>query len=242
MEINNTYKQDKEPHMGFEKELYSLHDEIGLTVVADNRIGVLHKLTGIISKLNGNILYTQQFIKNKDKGLIYMEIEGIDNEKKLIENIRSLDCVLDVEIHNSLKKIFGKRVIIVGGGAQVSQVAMGAISEADRHNIRGERISVDTMPVVGEENLADAVLAVEKLPRVGVLVLAGSLMGGKITGAIKRLKEKTDVHVISLNMFGSAPKVADLVITDPVQAGVVAVMAVAYTAKFDINKVKGKII
>jgi len=39
--------------------------------------------------------------------------------------------------------IYGKRIIIIGGGAQVGQVALGAISEADRHNIRGERISVD---------------------------------------------------------------------------------------------------
>ena len=45
----------------------------------------------------------------------------------------------------------------MGGGAQVGQVALGAIAEADRHNIRGERISVDTIPLVGEEALASAV-------------------------------------------------------------------------------------
>ncbi|WP_292460835.1 DUF5612 domain-containing protein [Methanothermococcus sp.] len=216
--------------------------EIGLTVMADNKIGVLHKLTGIISKLGGNILYTQQFVKNDNSGLIYMEIENIDDEKFLVNTIKSMDCIKEVEVHNTLKKIFGKRIIIIGGGAQVSQVALGAISEADRHNIRGERISIDTMPVVGEDNLADAVLSVEKLPRVGLLVLAGSLMGGKITEAVKKLKEKTGIYVISLNMFGSVPKVADLVITDPIQAGVIAVMTIADTAKFDINKVKGRVI
>ena len=216
--------------------------EIGLTVVVDNKVGVLHKLTGVISKLGGNILYTQQFIKDDNTGLIYMEIENIDDEKTLIDTIKSMDCVKEAELHNTLKKIFGKRIIIIGGGAQVSQVALGAISEADRHNIRGERISIDTMPVVGEDNLADAVSSVENLPRVGLLVLAGSLMGGKITDAVKRLKEKTGIYVISLNMFGSVPKVADLVITDPVQAGVIAVMTIADTAKFDINKVKGRII
>jgi energy-converting hydrogenase B subunit Q len=68
-------------------------------------------------------------------------------------------------------------VIIMGGGAQVGQVAIGAISEADRHNIRGERISVDTIPLVGERPLADAVRAVARLPRASALVLAGSLMG-----------------------------------------------------------------
>ena len=78
--------------------------------------------------------------------------------------------------------VFGKRVIVVGGGAQVAQVALGAVSEADRHNLRGERISVDTIPLVGEANIAAAVRAVADLPRARLLVLAGSIMGGDITG------------------------------------------------------------
>jgi energy-converting hydrogenase B subunit Q len=44
------------------------------------------------------------------------------------------------------------------------------------------------------------------------------------------------VFVISLNMAGTVPDAADLVVTDPVQAGVMAVMAVADTAKFDLMK------
>jgi hypothetical protein len=40
--------------------------------------------------------------------------------------------------------------------------------------------------------------------------------------------------VISLNQAGSVPDVSDLVVSDPVQAGVMAVMAIADTAKFDI--------
>ena len=51
----------------------------------------------------------------------------------------------------------------MGGGAQVGQVAIGAIIEADRHNIRGEHISVDTIPLVGEKPLADAVRAAARL-------------------------------------------------------------------------------
>ena len=66
----------------------------------------------------------------------------------------------------SSAKIYGKRIIVMGGGAQVGQVALGAISEADRHNIRGERISIDTIPLVGEQELAAAVRAVMRLPRV----------------------------------------------------------------------------
>jgi energy-converting hydrogenase B subunit Q len=41
-------------------------------------------------------------------------------------------------------------------------------------------------------------------------------------------------------MPGSVTEKADLVVTDPVQAGVMAVMAVADTAIFDIKKIKNK--
>lgn len=149
--------------------------------------------------------------------------------------------VKSVEIHSSQSNIYGKRIIIVGGGAQVSQVALGAITEADRHNIRGERISVDTLPIVGEENIAEATDAVSRLPRAHVLVLAGSLMGGEISEAVKKIKKEKGVIVISLNMPGSVTEYADLIITDPVQAGVLAVMAIADTAVFDIKKLHGNI-
>jgi energy-converting hydrogenase B subunit Q len=135
--------------------------------------------------------------------------------------------------------IYGKRVIIIGGGAQVGQVAVGAISEADRHNIRGERISVDTIPLVGEEALAAAVGAVARLPRARVVVLAGALMGGTITDAVNDVK-RHGVLVISLNMAGSVPDAADLVVTDPLQAGVMAVMAIADTARFDISRQRAR--
>ncbi|MBU4548367.1 MAG: DUF5612 domain-containing protein, partial [Euryarchaeota archaeon] len=123
---------------------------------------------------------------------------------------------------------------------QVAHVAMGAISEADRHNIRGERISIDTIPLVGEMELAEAVSAVGRLPRVGALVLAGSLMGGKITEEVEKIRKKHSVVIISLSMPGSVTKMADLVVTDPIQAGVMAVMAIADTAIFDIKKVGKK--
>jgi energy-converting hydrogenase B subunit Q len=95
------------------------------------------------------------------------------------------------------------------------------------------RISVDTIPLVGEHELAAAVRAVLRLPRVRLLVLAGALMGGEITKAVEEVREK-GLRVISLNMAGSVPDSADLVVSDPVQAGVIAVMAVADTAKFDL--------
>ena len=157
----------------------------------------------------------------------------------LVAELRGLDVVDSVELVPSMAEIYGKRIIVVGGGAQVGQVALGAISEADRHNIRGEKISIDTIPIVGEQNLAAAVRAVARLPRAVALVLAGALMGGEITAAVEEVRGR-GILVISLNMAGSVPKAADLVVSDPVQAGVMAVMAVAKTASFDIARQRGR--
>jgi len=181
------------------------------------------------------------FIEDKYHASLYMELEAVKNVEKLMKNISRVEAVRSIEECPTLQDVFGKRIIITGGGAQVAMVAQGAITEADRHNIRGEHISVDTIPLVGEEDLKEAVSAVGRLPRVGALVLAGSLMGGEITEAIKEIRKDHEVIIISLNMPGSVTKEADLVVTDPIQAGVMAVMAVADTAIFDIKKLGKRI-
>jgi energy-converting hydrogenase B subunit Q len=72
---------------------------------------------------------------------------AIGLSSRIVEQLGAVPGVAKVEITPSFSKIYGKRIVIMGGGAQVGQVALGAISEADRHNIRGERISVDTIPL-----------------------------------------------------------------------------------------------
>lgn len=215
--------------------------EIAIIIKAQNKPGVLRDITDMMARCGINITYTHLFIEDKESASIYMELEYVKNVDRFIESIGNFKEISQIEIHPSLGEIYGKRIIIIGGGAQVAMVAQGAITEADRHNIRGERISVDTIPLVGEEELAEAVSAVGRLPRVGALVLAGSLMGGKISEAIEEIRKEHDVLIISLNMPGSVPEKADLVVTDPVQAGVMAVMAVADTAIFDIKKIGRKI-
>ena len=174
---------------------------------------------------------------------IYLEVDMPDGasatQAGLVADLRALDALEDVEPVPTMLEVFGKRLIVIGGGAQVGQVAVGAVSEADRHNIRGEKISVDTIPVVGERNIAEAVRAVGRLPRAAGIVLAGSLMGGDITRAVEEVRAR-GIFVISLNMPGSAAAVADLVVTDPVQAGVMAVMAIAKTAQFNIARQRGR--
>ncbi|MGA2327326.1 MAG: DUF5612 domain-containing protein [Bryobacteraceae bacterium] len=208
---------------------------IGLLVRAESGPGVLHQLTGAIARHNGNITLVEIIESRPPEARIYFEIEVPGQAGPLVEDIRGLPVVRQAIPVKTFQKIYGKRIIIMGGGAQVGQVAIGAISEADRHNIRGEHISVDTIPLVGEQPLADAVRAVARLPRARALVLAGSLMGGEIEKAVREVRAE-GLLVISLNMAGSVPDAADFVVTDPVQAGVMAVMAVADTAKFNVAK------
>jgi energy-converting hydrogenase B subunit Q len=203
-----------------------------LTTVA-NQPGMLFGLTGALAKHHANVSSVDIIPQDEQHAEIYLEFTAEHPIEPIVEDLLQVTGVSRVELTQSFTKIYGKRIIIMGGGAQVGQVALGAITEADRHNIRGERISVDTIPLVGEEALASAVRAVVRLPRVRLLVLAGSLMGGEITTAVEEVR-RTGLIVISLNMAGSVPEAADLVVSDPVQAGVMAVMAIADTATFNI--------
>ena len=195
--------------------------------------GMLFELTKVLAQHHANVTNVDLH-RDESHADVYFEFTVDEAAAAIaIQRFRELPAVSAIEEMTPLAKIYGKRVIVMGGGAQVGQVALGAISEADRHNIRGERISVDTIPLVGEQELASAVRAVVRLPRVKLLVLAGSLMGGEISRAVEDVRRR-GLFVISLNMAGSVPDVADLVVSDPVQAGVMAVMAVADTAKFDL--------
>ena len=208
---------------------------IGIVVHAGSGPGILHQITGVIARYEGDIASVDIIGDKENETRVYFEVSVPGDSSPLTAEIESLPVVHSVTVTKSVTQIYGKRIIIMGGGAQVGQVAIGAISEADRHNIRGEHISVDTIPLVGEQNLAEAVRAVVNLPRARALVLAGSLMGGDIVEAVKEVRER-GLLVISLNMAGGVPDAADLVVTDPVQAGVMAVMAIAETAKFNVRR------
>jgi energy-converting hydrogenase B subunit Q len=205
-----------------------------ILATVQDRPGILNGMTKVLADHHANITYVD--IHGGDQSKTYVEFTlDTGSLDAVLQDLKKVDGVLEVIETPSFAKIYGKRIIVMGGGAQVGLVAMGAISEADRHNIRGERISVDTIPLVGEKELAAAVRSVIRLPRARILVLAGSLMGGDIADAVEEVR-RGGLYVISLNMAGSVPDAADLVVTDPVQAGVMAVMAVADTAKFDMMK------
>jgi energy-converting hydrogenase B subunit Q len=215
--------------------------KIGIEILSGSGPGILHATTGVIARHNGNIT-SVEIIEGREAGTdhVNFEIESAGDPLAMVEELRQLPMVRHAAQVDTMEKIYGKRIIIVGGGAQVGQVALGAILEADRHNIRGEHISIDTIPLVGEQPLAAAVRAAGRLPRVKAIVMAGSLMGGEIENAVREVRAQ-GLLVVSLNMAGSVPDAADLVVTDPVQAGVMTVMAVADTASFKVDRLKRRV-
>ncbi len=214
---------------------------LALMVRTPDEPGVLHALTKVILEHQANITYIDIAERSEDGSTVYFELEDVASAAAdtLIGDLEELPNVRAVDQAPSFQKVYGKRIIVIGGGAQVGQVVVGAVAEADRHNIRGERISVDTIPLVGEKNLAAATRAVARLPRAVALVLAGALMGGEVARAVYEIREK-GIIVLSLNMPGSVPDAADLVVSDPVQCGVMAVMAVSDSARFDIARQRGR--
>ena len=209
-------------------------ESIALLIRAQDRTGVLFQLTRTIAEHEANISSVDIVKRGTHAASVYLELRDVKKVEALLGDLRGLEVVTAADSLDPLLKVYGKRIIIIGGGAQVGQVALGAISEADRHNLRGERISVDTIPLVGEDHIAAAVRSVALLPRAKVLVMAGAIMGGDIAPAVEEIKGQ-GITVLSLNMAGTVPEAADLIVSDPVQAGVMAVMAAADTAKFDIT-------
>ncbi|HUY98208.1 MAG TPA: DUF5612 domain-containing protein [Verrucomicrobiae bacterium] len=201
--------------------------------------GTLAHLAAAISAQAANIRDVALTREDPDTVFLHFELDDGPDPESVLAGLAGLADVDEVERVPTQRTIFGKRVIVIGGGAQVAIVAQGAVNEADRHNIRGERISVDTIPLVGEQEIAAAVRAVRRLPRAVILVLAGSLMGGAITEAVREVRGH-GILVISLHQAGSVVDVVDLVVSDPIQAGVMAVMAVAGTARFDLARVRGR--
>jgi energy-converting hydrogenase B subunit Q len=158
-----------------------------ILATVQDRPGILNGLTKVLADHHANITYVDIHGGNQSKTYFEFTLDA-GSLDIVLQELKKVDGVLEVIETPSFAKIYGKRIIVMGGGAQVGLVAMGAVSEADRHNIRGERISVDTIPLVGEKELAAAVRSVVRLPRARILVLAGSLMGGEIAEAVEEVR------------------------------------------------------
>src|SRR5512134_2793553 len=105
-----------------------------LLLTTDDSPGVLSQITQVIAAHPANIRSIESLGRREDGFTLYLELDPVDDYPSLRERLTALGVVRRIDEPPSLMAVYGKRVIIVGGGAQVGQVAVGAISEADRHN------------------------------------------------------------------------------------------------------------
>src|SRR6266704_3158969 len=181
-------------------------DVLGLLVATRDEPGVLYRISEAIFKHGANIAYIASGAHREHLAELQLEVTGARDEAKLVADLAGLEGITEVTRVPTFQRIYGKRVIVIGGGAQVGMVAQGAVA---------------------------------RLHRARALVLAGALMGGDISNAVREIRE-AGIIVLCTNMAGSVPDAADVVVSDPVEAGVMAVMLIAHTAKFAIDMVRGR--
>ncbi|MEZ5287342.1 MAG: DUF5612 domain-containing protein [Vicinamibacterales bacterium] len=157
---------------------------------------MLSRVAAVFALRGDNILSLQTLRSTGGAQPMTVELSDAD-AGALIADLTALEDVERATLELSLGTVYGKRVIIIGGRAQVGQVRSGRSARRIGTTSRGERISVDTIPLVGEAALADAVQAVARLPRAQVLVLAGALMGNAITEAVRDIQRQEGLTVAS---------------------------------------------
>src|SRR5208283_25660 len=113
--------------MGSMAEEAASNGKIGVLVQAEPGPGVLHLLTGVIAAHDGDISLVEIIENRPPEARIYFEIELGGAAEALIADLGKLAVVRIATRVQTLHKVYGKRIIIMGGGAQVGQVAIGAI-------------------------------------------------------------------------------------------------------------------
>src|ERR1035437_1860415 len=97
------------------------NETIGLVVHAVGKTGVLHQLTGVIARHEGDITSVEILDNLPEKARTYFEVVLPGDAGALIDDLKELAIVRAVELVKTLDKIYGKRIIIMGGGAQGGQ-------------------------------------------------------------------------------------------------------------------------
>ena len=147
-------------------------------VTVSNRPGMLLALATVFAEHRANITYVDlhaagDYCRHVSRVHSRGRLGGHDSRR----TPRRSRCVSVEETRVSSAGSMGSASSSWAVVHRSGRCALGAIAEADRHDVRGERISVDTIPLVGEAELAAAVRAIVRLPRVRLLVLAGALSG-----------------------------------------------------------------
>src|ERR671921_943181 len=110
---------------------------LALMVRAIDEPGALHALTRVILEHQANITYVDIAERREDGSTVYFELEDVSDEAAagvLMSDLEAIKIVQAVERAPSFQKVYGKRIIVIGGGAQVGQGVGRAGAEGGPHN------------------------------------------------------------------------------------------------------------
>src|SRR5262245_60762189 len=101
-----------------------------LSITVDDRPGMLFEVTQALTARAADIRHVA-ILRHPSHAELLFECELPSAADPLLGRLRALDGVRTVTLEPPMATIYGKRIIIMGGGAQVGQVALGAVAEAD---------------------------------------------------------------------------------------------------------------
>jgi energy-converting hydrogenase B subunit Q len=84
--------------------------------------GALHALTRVILEHRANITYVDIAERREHSSTVYFELEDVPDEAAagvLMSDLEALKIVQAVERAPSFQKVYGKRIIVIGGGEMV---------------------------------------------------------------------------------------------------------------------------
>src|SRR5579872_6535360 len=95
-------------------------DTIAVLVQCRDEPGVLYRIAETILRHGANITYVAGGVApSESRAELQLEVSGASDEESLLAQLRQVDGVTDVANVPTFQAIYGKRVIVIGGGAQV---------------------------------------------------------------------------------------------------------------------------
>src|SRR5436190_23188508 len=92
--------------------------QLALLVEGTDRKGLLHDMTAAILRQDG-FVHSVEILERGERSAIFWELDQVGDPDTLIAALESIDVVSSVLRLPSMCQIYGKRVIVVGAGAQV---------------------------------------------------------------------------------------------------------------------------
>ena len=106
--------------MGADREA----DAIALAIEVEGDGQALRSVAEVVADAGARITWISILDARSDVETILVELADAHDTRKVVEPLRSLECVRQVSEKHTLHHIFGKRIVIIGGGAQVGQVLL----------------------------------------------------------------------------------------------------------------------